>query len=84
MYSLLESALQSFLQLGEDVSPSTVGKLAKWLKEHFLTSAFQVAEAYQNSYVETLEGIKFALSPNIKTDVRSKRKKEFSVVLKKQ
>ena len=35
MYSLLESALQSFLQLGEDVSPSTVGKLAKWLKEHF-------------------------------------------------
>jgi len=75
--SLLTHAFKSLLKLGEIVGGGGAGKVARILREHFTLTAFQLAETYQTSYLNTLEAIRRGCAPRW-MDWRSQVEKEFS------
>jgi len=75
--SLLESGLQSLLELGE-LATGNKDKIIAVLRKHWTLSAYQMSEAYQLAFKDALSVIQSACTPSlIDVFAHSKIKKQF-------
>ncbi|MEN9848137.1 MAG: hypothetical protein RL368_877 [Pseudomonadota bacterium] len=74
--SLLESGLQSLLELGE-LATGNKDKIIAVLRKHWTLSAYQMSEAYQLAFKDALSVIQNVCSPSLLDVAHSKIKKQF-------